>query len=289
MFENRPATDLLIGRSTIRQRILALLVSDPAIRLHLREIQRRAGTSPGTASRELAKLVGAGLIEREAEGAQVYFRASASPLAAMMRSLLIIAPAPTQGLPRPRRLPRPKSNVQTEERTNSTIESPTEPGAGPDDSSAEPATAAVAEPAQPRIFRPTDPDAVRSAWSIVPDLRADPPAGHVRSADPVGVQIARRLAQSLESLYAEGDRLRGVYLYGARAAGPARADSDVETLIVLDRVDHYGADLERTSHIYSALSHEQKLIVSRVFVSESDWLNGTDGSMAAVRAEAVEI
>jgi predicted nucleotidyltransferase len=123
----------------------------------------------------------------------------------------------------------------------------------------------------------------------VPDLRADPPADHVHSADPVGIQIARRLAQSLESLYAETDRLRGIYLYGDRAAGRARTDSDVETLIVLDRVDHYGADLERTSHLYSALSHEQKLIVSRVFVSESDWLNGTDGSMAAVRAEAVEI
>jgi len=290
MFENSAATDLLIGRSTIRQRILALLVSDPAIRLHLREIQRRAGTSPGTASRELAKLVGAGLIEREAEGAQVYFRASDSPLAAMMRSLLILGPAPAGALPRPRRLPRPESNTGAGERPSSTIESPTEPGAGRDDSSAEPATeAVVAEPAQPRIFRPTDPGAVRSAWSIVPDLRADPPADHVHSADPVGIQIARRLAQSLESLYAETDRLRGIYLYGDRAAGPARADSDVETLIVLDRVDHYGADLERTSHLYSALSYEQKLIVSRVFVSESDWLNGTDGSMAAVRAEAVEI
>jgi len=104
MFENRPATDLLIGRSTIRQRILALLVSDPATRLHLREIQRRAGTSPGTASRELAKLVGAGLIEREAEGAQVYFQASATPRAigyaasTFTGPALQVRPAPTRTL-----------------------------------------------------------------------------------------------------------------------------------------------------------------------------------------------
>jgi DNA-binding transcriptional ArsR family regulator len=290
MFENRCVADILIGRSSIRQRILALLVSDPTIRLHLREIQRRAGTSPGTASRELAKLVAAGVIEREAEGAQVYFRAASSPLAALMRSLLILAPAPAQGIPQPRRVPRAKSNAQTGERTSSTIESPTEPATKSDSSSAERATAAAtAEPTQPRVFRPTDPGAVRSAWSIVPDLRADPPARQVHIADPVGIQIARPLAESLDSLYAESGRLRGIYLYGARAAGPARDDADVETLIVLDRVDHYGADLERTSHLYSALSHELKLVVSRVFVSESDWLNGTNSSLAAVRTEAVEI
>ena len=70
-------------------------------RLHLREIQRRAGTSPGTASRERAKLVAAGLVEREAEGNQVYFRASTSPFATMLRSLLVAMPDP-EFKPRPK-------------------------------------------------------------------------------------------------------------------------------------------------------------------------------------------
>jgi len=65
----------LLGRSQIRRRILALLVLEPDRRLHLREIARRAGTSAGTASRELARLEAAGLVDRTAEGAQVYFRA----------------------------------------------------------------------------------------------------------------------------------------------------------------------------------------------------------------------
>jgi DNA-binding transcriptional ArsR family regulator len=327
MFENIAVADLAIGRSTVRQRILALLMSESVGRLHLREIQRRARTSPGTASRELARLVAAGLIEREAEGAQVYFRASASPFATMMRSLLIIAPAPADELPRPGRLPRAKTNApkpaelagSTAELAGSTAEPALEPATEIRDSMIEaatieapPATAnpehaesagadqegrpaqatrtePTAETIPPRVFRPTNPDAVRPAWSAVPDLTAEAPAEHPHTADLVGLQIARRLAESVESLYAESGRLRGVYLCGERAAGSARPDADVETVIVLDRVDHYGAELERTSHLCAALSHELKLIVSRVFVFESDWLHRTDGSLPTVRAGAVEI
>ena len=94
MIENSAAADLALGRSTIRRRILALLMAEPERRLHLREIQRRAATSPGTASRELGRLVAAGLAERETEGHQVYFRTTASPFATMIRTLLGVPAAP---------------------------------------------------------------------------------------------------------------------------------------------------------------------------------------------------
>jgi predicted nucleotidyltransferase len=99
--------------------------------------------------------------------------------------------------------------------------------------------------------------------------------------------VAGRLAESIRSLY--GDALRGTYLYGSRAAGPAPADADVEMIIVLDRVDHYGAELERTSHLCAALSHEWRLVVSRVFVSEANWNGSPDGVPPAIRAEAVAV
>ena len=291
MFENIPIADLTIGRSTVRQRILALLMSESAGRLHLREIQRRAGTSPGTASRELGKLVAAGLIEREAEGAQVYFRASDSPFAAMMRSLLIITPVAADELPRPKRLPRPRSRApkaaQLAEPVVDHLAAPVDPDVA--DENAPGIAETSVQAASRRVFRPTDRDVVMPAWSAVPDLAVDSPAGRPLAANAVSLQMARRLAESVESLYAESGRLRGVYLYGARAAGSDRADADVETVIVLDRVTHYGAELERTSHLCAALSHELKLIVSRVFVSESDWLHRTDGSLAALRAGALEI
>lgn len=91
MNENKKAdpASLLLGRSRIRRAILALLVDGPRDRLHLREIQRRVGTSPGTAARELERLVVAGLLERETEGRQVYFRARRdTPLFEPVRDLV---------------------------------------------------------------------------------------------------------------------------------------------------------------------------------------------------------
>ena len=66
----------LLGRSLIRQRILALLLDDPDHRVHLRGIARSVGSSAGTAARELRRLEEAGLVTRTREGAQVYFQAN---------------------------------------------------------------------------------------------------------------------------------------------------------------------------------------------------------------------
>lgn len=73
--EYNTTPSLLLGRSKIRQRILALLMDAPERRMHLRAIARAAGTSAGTAARELARLEGAGLVRRTREGNQVYFQA----------------------------------------------------------------------------------------------------------------------------------------------------------------------------------------------------------------------
>ena len=73
MFENATSLNHLLGRSKIRRRILFSFVADTNQRWHLREIARRADTSAGTASRELARLVEAGLLRRVEEGNQVYF------------------------------------------------------------------------------------------------------------------------------------------------------------------------------------------------------------------------
>jgi DNA-binding transcriptional ArsR family regulator len=251
-------------------------------RLHLREIQRRAGTSPGTASRELGKLLAAGLIEREAEGNQVYFRASTSPVATMLRSLLIVMPAPKLG-PRPPRMPRARTPRAAAAATDTTtresapgelIATETEPGAE---------STGLGE--TPRVFGAGATAPVRPGAT---DLQAIPAAPAARPApDPVGLQVAGRLAESIRSMY--GEALRGVYLYGARAGGPAPADADVETIIVLDRVDQYGAELERTSHLCASLSHESRLIVSRIFVVEETWNGSPDGGLPAIRAEAVAV
>jgi len=80
---------LLLGRSKVRQRILALLVESPELRLHLRALARAAETSAGTAARELGRLEAAGLVRRTREGNQVYFQARPEqPLFAPIREIV---------------------------------------------------------------------------------------------------------------------------------------------------------------------------------------------------------
>jgi hypothetical protein len=262
-------------------------MAEPGARLHLREIQRRAATSPGTASRELARLVAAGLIDREAEGNQVYFRASTSPFATMLRSVLVAMPAQTFA-PRPRRLPRatapqPAIEPEAQAAVDGTAAAVTNAAvAGATD---EPGGVELAPALAPALDGPAVGAAEAERRRGVPASRTRPVAPKPKAEpDPVAVEIATRLADSVREIY--GDSVRGVYLYGARAAGTGQPDSDVETIVVLDRVEHYGAELERTSHVCSGLSHELNLVISRIFVADEDW----NGSAAeSIRAEAVAV
>jgi len=61
---------------------------------------------------------------------------------------------------------------------------------------------------------------------------------HMTTTELLG-EIKSRLAQ------AHGQRLRGVVLYGSEARGQARADSDVDVLVLLDDPIDYGRDLEK--------------------------------------------
>lgn len=251
VIENSSAIDLAVGRSTVRRRILTLLMAEPERRLHLREIQRRAGTSPGTASRELGRLVAAGLVEREAEGHQVYFRTTSSPFATMIRTMLVIpaAPAPAD---------------------ESVALPPAEPGA-------------EGESRQLMLFN-TAPVPTRPPRTI---RAASPVRRGPTRPDGLGLQVAGRLAEILRPLYA--DRLVGIFLYGSRARGEPRSDSDVEVLVVLESIERYGDELERTSAACASLSLEFGLIVSRVFVSEDTWRGRADDQLLDVRSEAVAV
>lgn len=291
MFENTPVAELAVGRSTVRRRILALLIADPAVRLHLREIQRRAGTSPGTASRELTKLVSAGLIEREAEGNQVYFRGSTSPFATMLRSLLLTAPTlPPNPARRPRAtasLPAPAGGAAEPAGAHSAAES-TEvaAGAGGEASTAAATAGAAAAPTAPTAIAPR---VIRPETSAPLGAPLAIPGGATwgARADPLGLDAGATVAAQLRSIYRE--RLRGIYLYGPRASDGAPPDSDVDLLVVLDRIERYGEELERTSAVCASVSLELEVIVSRIFVSEADWRGRTDGQLPVVRAEAVSL
>lgn len=86
-----------------RRRVLGLLLLHPDERYYLREIARMTGTAPGTLTRELAKLVEAGVLTVEKIGNQAHYSANRtcpifSELASILRKTSGLADVLTAGL-----------------------------------------------------------------------------------------------------------------------------------------------------------------------------------------------
>ena len=97
--------------------------------------------------------------------------------------------------------------------------------------------------------------------------------------------LLTQLRSELEKVY--GERLRGLYLYGSYARGEQQWDSDLDVLIVLDQINSYGAEIERTGEFVARISLEYGVSVSKVFVSELAWCSGTGSFLANVREEGI--
>jgi len=82
-------------------------------------------------------------------------------------------------------------------------------------------------------------------------------------------------------------RLKGCQVFGSHARGEADDESDLDVLIVLDSIDRYAAEVDRTSEIIGELSLRYGVSISRVFVSEDEWLHGDSPFLQNVREEAI--
>lgn len=102
-----------------------------------------------------------------------------------------------------------------------------------------------------------------------------------------GRRIAGLLAERALSLY--GARLRRVLLFGSRARGDHNLASDVDVLVVLDRVDEterrYGSELRRAA---AALGRDEFTAVTVVPIAESDLVR-PDGFLRRALADAVDV
>lgn len=94
-----------------------------------------------------------------------------------------------------------------------------------------------------------------------------------------------KLRAGLQAIY--GERLKGVYLFGSYARGDADAESDVDVLVILDRIDRYAEEVERTGQLGAKLSLKYGVSISKVYKRESDWLQRESPFLINVREEAI--
>lgn len=98
-------------------------------------------------------------------------------------------------------------------------------------------------------------------------------------------RILAELKARLSDLY--GSHLRGVYLFGSYARNEADEESDLDILIVLDRVDSYAREISQTSEVTSEISLKYGITLSRVFASESQWREDPTLFFVNLREEAI--
>lgn len=84
-----------------------------------------------------------------------------------------------------------------------------------------------------------------------------------------------------------GDQLGAVYLYGSRARGEARPDSDIDVLIVMKKDFDYGEMLDKTIDLVAGLSLEYDVVISRAFVSKERFEHEKSPFLMNVRREAI--
>ena len=99
--------------------------------------------------------------------------------------------------------------------------------------------------------------------------------------------ILRTLRRELTRVL--GDQLVSVILYGSRARGQARSDSDIDVLVVVRDDSDYGDLIRRTSTAVAALSLQHDVVISRAFVSTERFEHEQTPFLLNVRREGVPV
>jgi predicted nucleotidyltransferase len=114
------------------------------------------------------------------------------------------------------------------------------------------------------------------------EAREDPELPELAARLPP-LEVATAVAEDLRALY--GPRLRRVLLYGSWARGDAHPESDIDLLVVLDRVGSPWDELRRMDEILWRHSYQNDAVISAVPVAERELDDVANPLLIRARAE----
>jgi predicted nucleotidyltransferase len=106
-------------------------------------------------------------------------------------------------------------------------------------------------------------------------------------APPDAREVASTVASELRDLY--GKRMRRVFLFGSWARGEAKPESDLDLLVVLDRVDSPWEECERMNEILWRHSFENDLVVTALPLGEAEFDEAAEPVVIRAREEGLEV
>ncbi len=100
-------------------------------------------------------------------------------------------------------------------------------------------------------------------------------------------RVLKKLKRELALTY--GDRLERIILYGSRARGDARPDSDIDILLVIKGDFDYIELLKRSDDLAASLSLENDVVISRAFATKKEYEERQTPFLINVRREGIAI
>jgi uncharacterized protein len=104
---------------------------------------------------------------------------------------------------------------------------------------------------------------------------------------PQLTQILQSVRQDLDQLY--GERLVSLVLFGSQAKQEAHADSDIDILVVLKNDVDSWAENKRTGDGIAKLCLEHSVVISCVFVSETEFRSQQTALLRNVDREGISV